>query len=223
MGLTAKSPLTALTECVEGVRRILAGDTVDAEGNQFVFRSVPATHRPDQDVPILTGVLGPKSLRLSGRIADGTVMSVLSGTRYLEVALEQIGAGMAESGRTEHAVPTFALFSVATDSKAARAAVRPTLAVYLVAVGPHNPLTAPYSYNDHLAELIGERSRRRPCGPRDARQVGRRTRRRGDPDEVAERITALGSAGATSVVLSSVNPATRTRGLELLASSLPGR
>lgn len=223
MGLTAKSPLSALTECVEGVRRMLAGDTVDLEGKQFVFRSVAATHRPDVDVPILTGVLGPKSLRLSGRIADGTVMSVLAGTRYLEAACEQIRAGMTESGRTEHAIPTFALFSVATDGKAAKAAVRPALAAYLVAVGPHNPLTAPYDYNDHLAELIGS--------GRGADHVAREMPEEwvdelavaGDPDEVAERIAALGAAGATSVVLSPVNAASARAELELAAGTVLAR
>ena len=220
MGLTAKSPLTALTECVDGVRRILAGDTVDVEGRQFTFRSVAATHRPDQDVPILTGVLGPKSLKLSGRIADGTVMSVLSGTRYLEAAVDHIRSGMAESGRAAHAVPTFALFSVAADGKAAKAAVRPSLAAYLVAVGPHNPLTAPFGYNEHLAELLGDGrgadhlAREMPEEWVDELTVA------GDPDEVAERIAALGAAGATSVVLSPVNAASAEAELEMVAGTV---
>lgn len=221
MALTARSPLTALTECVNGVRTLLAGDTVDAEGKQFTFRSVAATHRPDEPVPILTGVLGPKSLKLSGRIADGTVMSVLAGTKYLEAAWGHIREGMAESGRTEHLVPTFALCSVAEDGKAAKAAVRPALAAYLVAVGPHNALTAPYGYNDQLAELIGE--------GRGADHVAREMPEEwvdelavaGDPDDVADRIAALGAAGATSVVLSPVNAATALDELTLLARAVP--
>lgn len=221
MALTARSPLTALTECVNGVRTLLAGDTVDTEGRQFTFRSVAATHRPDEPVPILTGVLGPRSLKLSGRIADGTVMSVLAGTRYLEAAWGHIREGMAEAGRTEHLVPTFALCSVAEDGKAAKAAVRPALAAYLVAVGPHNALTAPYGYNDLLAELIGE--------GRGADHVAREMPEEwvdelavaGDPDEVADRIAALGAAGATSVVLSPVNAATALDELTLLARAVP--
>lgn len=218
MGVTANSPLAALRECVESVRALLRGETVDLEGKQFTFRAVSATHRPDAEVPILTGVLGPKSLRLSGRIAQGTVMSVLAGTEYLSSALGHIGEGMAEAGTTEHLVPTFALFSVDRDGKRARAAVRPALAGYLAAVGPHNPLTAAFGYNDHLADLLaGDPGRLPEALPEewiDTLTVA------GDPDDVLERVAALRTAGATSVVLSPVNAASAREELELAASAV---
>ncbi|GAY12933.1 LLM class flavin-dependent oxidoreductase [Pseudonocardia sp. N23] len=218
MGVTAKSPLTALRECVNSVRTLLAGETVDMQGKQFTFRSVTATHPVDGHVPILTGVLGPKSLRLSGAIADGTVMSVLAGTRYLEEASRHIRDGMAESGRSEHLVPTFALFSVAKDSRQARAAVRPALAGYIAAVGAHNPLTGAFGYGDQIAELLqGSPETLADKLPEefiDTLAVA------GDPDEVAARISALRAAGATSVVLSPVNADTALDEIELAASAV---
>ncbi|TCK26369.1 LLM class flavin-dependent oxidoreductase [Pseudonocardia endophytica] len=218
MGATAKSPLAALTECVDGVRSLLAGDTVDLQGKQFTFRSVSATHPVDGQVPILTGVLGPKSLRLSGKIADGTVMSVLAGTSYLESAVGHIREGMAESGRTEHLVPTLALFSVAKDGQQARDAVRPSLAAYIAAVGPHNPLTGAFGYNDHVAQLLDEgpetMADKLPEEWIDTLAVA------GDPDEVAARIAELRGAGATSVVLSPVNADSALDELELVASTV---
>ncbi|NWJ72693.1 LLM class flavin-dependent oxidoreductase [Pseudonocardia sp. ICBG1122] len=218
MGVTARSPLTALTECVEGVRDLLAGQTVDREGKQFTFRQVTAAHPVDGDVPILTGVLGPKSLTLSGRIADGTVMSVLAGTAYLESALEHIKAGMAQSGRTTHLVPTFALTSVGADREKARAAVRPALAAYITAVGPHNPLTGAFGYNDTIAELLTAHpdtlADELPDEWIDTLAVA------GDPDDVARRITELRAAGATSVVLSPVVAETAAEELELVASTV---
>lgn len=213
MGVTAKSPLTALTECIDGIRDLLAGRTVDVEGKQFTFRSVTATHPVPGDVPILTGVLGPKSLRLSGRIADGTVVSVLAGPAYLESSLAHIREGMAESGRTEHLLPTFALFSCSKNRKEARAAVRPTLAGYLAAVGAHNPLTGAYGYGEEIAELLRTPETLAAALPEewiDTLAVA------GDPDEVSERITALRQAGATSVVLSPVNADTALDELELV-------
>jgi alkanesulfonate monooxygenase SsuD/methylene tetrahydromethanopterin reductase-like flavin-dependent oxidoreductase (luciferase family) len=221
MGLTAKSPLTALTECVTAIRALLAGETVDLAGKQFTFRAVTAAHPVAGDVPILTGVLGPKSLRLSGKIADGTVMSVLSGTEYLELAGGHIREGMAESGRTEHLMPTFALFSVNKDAKLARAAVRPTLAGYLAAVGPHNPLTGAYGYDEQIADLLANSpdtlAAELPEEWIDTLAVA------GDPDEVAARITELRSAGATSVVLSPVNADTALEEIELVASTVLNR
>ncbi|GAA4538461.1 LLM class flavin-dependent oxidoreductase [Pseudonocardia xishanensis] len=217
MGLTTKSPLSALTECVTGVQSLLAGETLDVQGRQFTFNSVTATHPVEDPMPILTGVLGPKSLQLSGRIADGTVMSVLAGTTYLEAALGHIHKGMAESGRTEHLVPTFALFSIAKDGKQAREAVRPALAAYIVAVGAHNALTGAFGYNDRIAELLEDPdtlAENLPDEWIDTLAVA------GDPDEVTARIAALRTAGATSVVLSPVNADTALDELELAASTV---
>jgi alkanesulfonate monooxygenase SsuD/methylene tetrahydromethanopterin reductase-like flavin-dependent oxidoreductase (luciferase family) len=217
MGVTAKSQLTALSECIDGTRRLLAGETLDLEGEQFTFRSITATHPPEEEVPLLTGVIGPKSLRLSGRIADGTVMSVLSGTAYLEDANRHIQEGMTESGRTNHRTPTLALFSVSKDSEHAREAVRSAIAHYVTVLGP-NPMTGAFGYNDQITELLGmEPDRRSEAVPDewiDTLAVA------GDPDEVAARITELRAAGATSVVLSPVNADTAHDELELAASAV---
>lgn len=220
MGVTAASPLSALAECVNGIRDLLAGKTVDVEGKQFTFRSVTATHSVPDEVPLLTGVLGPKSLRLSGKIADGTVVSVLAGPAYLEAALAHIREGMAESGRTEHQLPTFALFSCSKNSRQARAAVRPTLAGYIAAVGAHNPLTGAYGYGEQIAELLKSPDTLAEAIPEewiDTLAVA------GDPDEVTERITTLRKAGATSVVLYPVDPDTAIDELELVASTVSNR
>jgi alkanesulfonate monooxygenase SsuD/methylene tetrahydromethanopterin reductase-like flavin-dependent oxidoreductase (luciferase family) len=219
MGLTPKSPLTALTECVNGMRALLVGETVDVEGRQFTFNDVALAHVPEEGVPILTGVLGPKSLHLSGKIADGTVMSVLSGTKYLEAATAYIRGGMAESSRTTHLVPTFALFSVNSDGKVAKAAVREMLAFYIAAVGAHNPLTGAYGYNDQIADMLSRGGaellvREMPDEWVDELTVA------GDPDEVAQRIKLLLNAGATSVVLSPVNKATASDELKLAADAV---
>lgn len=218
MGATAKSPLAAMTETVAPARRLFAGETVDLEGKHFTYRSVTMAHPVDGDVPIVTGVIGPKSLQLSGRIADGTVMSVLAGTAYLESAVEHIRAGMAESGRTTHLVPTLALTSVSHDRATARAAVRPALANYITAVGPHNPLTGAFGYNDKVAELLenkpGSLAEELPEEWIDTLAVA------GDPDDAARRITELRSAGATSVVLSPVVAETADAELELVASDV---
>jgi Coenzyme F420-dependent N5,N10-methylene tetrahydromethanopterin reductase and related flavin-dependent oxidoreductases len=219
MGIAAPSPLSALTECVEGVRELLRGGTVDRTGRQFTFKGITAVHPPQIDVPILTGVLGPKSLRLSGRIADGTVMSVLAGTRYLEAAAGHIRDGMAEAGRTEHLLPTFALFSVHRDGAVAKSAVRPALAMYITALGAQSPLTGAFGYNEEIARMLAEI----PAAdlPDELPQEWIDTLTvAGDPDEVAARIKDLLAAGATSVVLSPVTAETADAELELAAQAV---
>lgn len=219
MGLTPKSPLTTLTECVTSVRSLLAGETRDEEGKHFAFHSIELRHPPIDDVPVLTGVIGPKSLKLSGKIADGTVVSVVSGTKYLELAMEQIREGMAEGGRTSHLLPTLTLFSINRDSKAAKEAVRPSLAFYLAAIGPHSPLTSAFGYSEHLTELLARGGADAVARDMPAEWVDELTVA-GDPDEVAERIKRLLAAGATSVVLSPVTAETALEELELCSQTV---
>ncbi|HEY9315154.1 LLM class flavin-dependent oxidoreductase [Williamsia sp.] len=220
MGLTATSPLSALRECVTSIRALLCGETVSLEGKQFTFHDVTLAHPPTVIPDIVTGVLGPKSLQLSGRYADGTVMSVLAGTDYLESAVKDIRIGMEKGSRSggTHSVPTFALFSIGTDGAAAKEAVRAPLAAYLAAVGPHNPLSGAFGYNERLAELlplgVDELARRMPSEWIDTLAVA------GDPDQVSARVSELLTAGATCVVLSPVDPATAADSLTLTAKEV---
>lgn len=217
MGLSPRSPLRALEECVNGVRRLLAGETVDEAGDQFRFDTVTLTHPPKVAVPILTGVLGPRSLQLSGRIADGTVVSVLAGTAYLHRLSDHVGPAR-PPGADPYLLPTFALFAIDRDRATARAMVRPMLGFYLAALGPHNPLTEPYGYNTKLADLL-ERggaeliAAEMPDDWIDELAVA------GDPDDVGKRIAALGAAGATSVILSPVDTDHADAQLKLFADS----
>lgn len=218
MGLTPKSPLSALRECVTAVRALLEGQTITQQGRQFMFEGVSLAHPPAVIPEIVTGVLGPKSLALSGEIADGTVMSVLAGARYLESAVADIGRGIAFGGRKDHLVPTFALCSIDVDNAIARQNVRLPLANYLAAVGVHNPLSGAYGYNDKLAELL-------PLGvERLAAEMPEEwidnLAIAGDPESVNSRIKQLIDAGATSVIVSPVDPERREAELRMLAESV---
>ena len=221
MGLTPRSALRALDECVGGVRRLLDGETVDEATGQFRFDSIALTHPPNGPVPILTGVLGPRSLELSGRIADGTVVSVLAGAAYLRRLQEYVGRTR-PAGAARYLLPTFALFSIDRDGAAARAAVRPMLAFYLAALGAQNPLTEPYGYNAAIADMLSRGGAElieaeMPDAWIDELAVA------GDPDEVGRRIQALGDAGATSVVLSPVDADHADAQLKLYADTVANR
>jgi alkanesulfonate monooxygenase SsuD/methylene tetrahydromethanopterin reductase-like flavin-dependent oxidoreductase (luciferase family) len=68
------SPLALLEEQVVAIRALLAGDTVSVEGRYVRIHDVRLEYPPSPPIPVLAGVRGPKSLRLSGRVADGTVL-----------------------------------------------------------------------------------------------------------------------------------------------------
>jgi len=110
MGLMPRSPLTAMRECVTGLRRLLRGEEVTENGEVFTFDGVRLVYPQTEPVPIHMGVLGPKMLQLSGEIADGSVLSVGAGVEYVTWARGQIDVGRERAGRTDpHHLTVFAI------------------------------------------------------------------------------------------------------------------
>ncbi len=74
LGSRPASPLTLLEETIDTVRRLLSGATVDLDGRYVTARDVALEFPPEVVPSVSAGVVGPKSLALSARIADGTVL-----------------------------------------------------------------------------------------------------------------------------------------------------
>jgi alkanesulfonate monooxygenase SsuD/methylene tetrahydromethanopterin reductase-like flavin-dependent oxidoreductase (luciferase family) len=207
MGLMPPSPLAAIRECVTIVRALLEGAEVTFEGTRFTLRDARLVHPPRERVPIVLGVVGPRLLRLSGSIADGSVLSVLAGDDYLGFARAAIDAGRAEGGRTDpHRVTLITIYSVAHDPSDARRAARESLAFYAAAGGP-NALTDAAGISEQLRDLLpGGVDIVRAQMPDD--WVERLTVS-GTPTQVVERLRGLHRAGADAIVLYPV-PTDRT-------------
>ena len=102
--------MTMLEEVTVAVRALLRGESVDAEGRYVRLRDVALDHPPRAVPPVSLGVVGPKGLELSGRVADGTVVDWLSAPGYVRHARERIDAGRAAAGRTDaHRMTVFVL------------------------------------------------------------------------------------------------------------------
>jgi alkanesulfonate monooxygenase SsuD/methylene tetrahydromethanopterin reductase-like flavin-dependent oxidoreductase (luciferase family) len=96
VGAKVASPLTLLEETVVAARGLLAGETVTLDGRYVRVSDVTLVHRPPVVPPMVTGVVRPKSLRLSGRVADGTVLAEGIGPDGIRAALAHIAEGRAE-------------------------------------------------------------------------------------------------------------------------------
>ncbi len=90
IGAFPKSQLKALEEVTVNIREILAGEQLSFNGKYIQLDQVGLMYPPDQIPPISLGVRGPKSLALSGRVADGTILAEFSAPAYVSWALEQI-------------------------------------------------------------------------------------------------------------------------------------
>lgn len=117
IGAFPSSQLAALGETTSAVRALLRGERVDVAGKHVHLDGVQLEFPPAQVPPISLGVRGPKSLALSGRVADGTVLTEWSTPAYVRQARERIDAGRAEVGRTdEHRLTIYAYWAADPDA-----------------------------------------------------------------------------------------------------------
>lgn len=201
LGLRPRSPLTALRECVSALRRLLDGETVTEQGRLFAFDNVVLTHKPQERLPIYTGLVGPKGLQLSGELADGTILSVLAGVEYIRWARERIAEGQAAAGRSDepHRIVTYVLYAVDDDPARARAAVRDAVAFYLAAM-PDNALTEVLGIQADVQEKLARGgletlTRELPDAWIDAMAIA------GTPAECAAKLEAFLAAGSDAIGL----------------------
>ena len=200
MGIKPRSPLSAMRECVTAVRALLDGEELTTEGRCFRFDRVRLAYTPPSPVPLYLGVLAPKAMRMSGEIADGNVLSVLSTPAYIRWARERAAEGAHDAGRRDtRALSTFAFFSVDRDGERAKRELRESVAFYLAAGGP-NALTDAYGISDELAAMLASGgaevvAREMPAQWLEDLAVA------GEPDECVEKIRRLLAAGADSVAL----------------------
>lgn len=102
-GADVPSPLALLEETITSVSALLRGETVTLDGRAVRLDGVSLVHPPAVPPPVLAGVKGPRSLALSGRVAQGTIVPEGVGPAQLPGIRDRIAAG----GDHELAVFTF--------------------------------------------------------------------------------------------------------------------
>lgn len=129
IGAMPASQLAALEEVVVAVRSLLRGEEVDGRGRHVALDRVRLDFPPAPPPPVFTGVMGAKSLALSGRVADGTILAETASPAYVAWARQRIAAGAAAAGRAgPHRVTVYAWSMVDRDPAVARRALRPIVA-----------------------------------------------------------------------------------------------
>jgi 5,10-methylenetetrahydromethanopterin reductase len=124
VGAEAGSKLALLEETIVAVRGLLSGETVQLEGREVTVDGVQLVHPPAQVPPLVTGVVRPKSLELSGRVADGTIIVEGVGPEGITAALEVIERGRAAGDRPAHELIVFTYLHVGDDPARAAEATR---------------------------------------------------------------------------------------------------
>jgi alkanesulfonate monooxygenase SsuD/methylene tetrahydromethanopterin reductase-like flavin-dependent oxidoreductase (luciferase family) len=113
VGAAPPSPLALLEETITSVRGLLRGETVTLHGRSVHLDDVSLVHPPAEPPPVLAGVLGPRSLALSGRVAQGTILPEGFSPEQLPALLGHIG------DPADHEVVTFIHLYIGPDAREA--------------------------------------------------------------------------------------------------------
>jgi alkanesulfonate monooxygenase SsuD/methylene tetrahydromethanopterin reductase-like flavin-dependent oxidoreductase (luciferase family) len=116
------SPLTLLREHLTTLRALLRSERVTVDGRYVKLDDVALGWPPATAPAVFAGATGPRSLRLSGEAADGTILVAGTPLDGIREARRLIDEGRAASGRTDHHRVTAYLHAATGPNGAARLA-----------------------------------------------------------------------------------------------------
>ncbi|HEY8474501.1 MAG TPA: LLM class flavin-dependent oxidoreductase [Natronosporangium sp.] len=117
VGARVDSPLALLREHLVALRALLAGETVTTTGRYVRLDRVALDWPPAAPPPIFAGATGPRTLRLTGEAADGTILTADVPPAQVRRACELVAQGRAAAGRTgPHPIVVYLLTATGPDA-----------------------------------------------------------------------------------------------------------
>ena len=142
-GAAFAHPLGRLRECVEIVRKGLSGERLSYDGKHYLLprpggegKPIKLSQPPRPDLPIYLATLGPKSMEMTGELANGWL-----GTSFIpenaDVFLEPLQRGLKKSGRSlaDMDIQVGGSFEIGENVEAMIEARRPAMAFTLGGMG----------------------------------------------------------------------------------------
>lgn len=216
-GAAFAHPLGRLRECVEIIRLGLGGERLRYEGKHYTLprpggegRPIRLSQPPRPDMKIYLATLGPKSLEMTGELADGWL-----GTSFIpecaNVFLDPIRRGLEKSGRgmADMDIQVGGSFEVGDDVERMIEARRPAMAFTLGGMG--SPTTNFYNdafrrsgYRDAAIEVqrLWVDGKRDEAARRVPDEMILKTNLIGTEDMVRERLRVYRDAGVTTLRIS---------------------
>ena len=184
-GIPFELPLTRVRESVAVIRQALGGGRTDFAGRTLRSRGFRLPGVPDPPPPIYLAALREKMLRLAGEIGEGLIVNLFPASALPQI-LSAYRAGAAAAGRDARGDEVVCRFQVGVgdDVGAARNLVRMVFASY-VAQPVYNRFFAWCGFEEEARAVADAFAR----GDRAASAAAL-------SDDLVDRVTILGSAGA---------------------------
>jgi 5,10-methylenetetrahydromethanopterin reductase len=134
LGIERKKPARAIRESMDLIRALLRGETVDYRGEVVTFNHGGLSFKPGRgEIPVYVASNGPLGQRVAAELADGVIMEGCASTAEVRAFRSAVEGWARKAGRDPHSIRVVARLNtcVAADGRAARDAVRPTVARYL--------------------------------------------------------------------------------------------
>lgn len=179
-GIPAADTITRLREHLTVLRAVFDDGRVDVTGDHIIARPQdwPVQLPGGTPVPVLVAAMGPKALRITGELADGTI-PYLAGPRSIEeFIVPTISKAAADAGRPAPRVVAMVPALVTDDVDAGRAAAAAELGFY-----------------DTIPSYQKITAREDVAGSAELAVIG-------SHDDVVRGLAAYLDAGATEVVIS---------------------
>jgi len=129
-GRQIEKPVRAVREFVECLKALWTGEAIACEGEFFPLANARLGFVPPQPLFTYVAATGEQMLRLSGRIADGVVLSAGLSPVYCRTSFEHVAGGAGKAGRDADKLrrAAYLIFAVSEDGRTARDLVRGKLA-----------------------------------------------------------------------------------------------
>lgn len=155
MGVAPERSVAALRSRFQVIRGLLDGQRLTEDGHGAVLSDLQLSF-PVPGTPLWLAVSGPRMLRMSAAIADGTLFSLMAGPQYVRWAREQLQAARpAGAGQPEHETAAFVIFASDEDPCVARRAARATIG-RLISRRPDSFMLSCTTYAQDLRQMAAK-------------------------------------------------------------------
>lgn len=202
-GIPFTRVVSKLDEAITIIRKMVNGETVNHDGENFHLRDVFLRVPNAGSLPIFMGVKSEKLLRLAAKKADGVVLSIGASLPYIKWVKEQLEQGAKEVGRNldDFSIAAYFVILIDEDRDKARALCRERVAYMIGLHGDHpimriagltpeqiEPFREGFLTGNHRADLVTEEML-------DTFAIA------GTPEECRQKLRLLYDAGLTQPVL----------------------